>query len=297
VPPARPQIRRGDEKACCQRQQRDETRHVSNNGTGNADRNKRDPSTTRNRSSRLPSVTPIKPGHRALRARTSGTADRSECYTVAVSVSVTFLQDDEAGDVAADTRGVVCRVAAAAEHVARPLLAPLPDRIDLFVKQGHVSVPGTGIAAWTRPGNILLSIDVADARGVVGVVEADVLSGLVHEFHHLARFASCREEPSLVGSAVVEGLGTVFEREVTGRMPPWGTYDSSTIDGWIAELRAQPPDVDTAPWLFVHPDGRRWIAYRAGTRLVERACEAMDATAGDLVTVSATDIVEAALNA
>jgi uncharacterized protein YjaZ len=43
--------------------------------------------------------------------------------------------------------------------------------------------------------------------------------------------------------------------------------------------------------MFQHPDGRRWIGYRAGTLIVDRAIAASGASSAALVRVPTADIL------
>ena len=44
-------------------------------------------------------------------------------------------------------------------------------------------------------------------------------------------------------------------------------------------------------WMFQHPDGRRWIGYRAGTYLVDQAMEISGMTTIDLLQVSTEQVL------
>lgn len=46
--------------------------------------------------------------------------------------------------------------------------------------------------------------------------------------------------------------------------------------------------------MFRHPDGRRWIAYKVGTYLVDRAVRASGKTPAELVVTSTRELVELA---
>ena len=47
-------------------------------------------------------------------------------------------------------------------------------------------------------------------------------------------------------------------------------------------------------WMFRHPDGRRWIGYRAGTYIADRAIAASGLSAAQLVLVPTDEILEMA---
>ena len=61
------------------------------------------------------------------------------------------------------------------------------------------------------------------------------------------------------------------------------------VSGWVTDLLAL-PDLDPFTpagqaqrrnWMSRHPDGRRWIGYRAGTYLVDCASRKSDVTDAD----------------
>ncbi len=210
-----------------------------------------------------------------------------------VSVRVVAAEDGTA-DQMPGVMTAMMSVLDAAEHPIRRKLPALPADIVVYVTTGSSVVPGTGLAAWTRAENILISLNPEDPRGVLAVVDQDVSSAFAHEAHHLTRLQGLDEEPSLIVSAVFEGLGTVFEREFSGRTPPWGDYDRRVIADWTSELLLLPESAATAEWLFSHPDGRRWIAYRVGTYIVDRACAETAATAASLVLAPTEAILTAA---
>ena len=118
---------------------------------------------------------------------------------------------------------------------------------------------------------------------------------LFHELHHCVRLIqipSYYTEDWYDGS-VFEGLATVFERQA-GWSPPFGEYPEDEIEAWAEELFVQPVDHRFQEWKFEHSDGRRWISYRVGTWVVERAVERSGRSAADLVWESTQKIVELA---
>jgi hypothetical protein len=92
---------------------------------------------------------------------------------------------------------------------------------------------------------------------------------------------------------VSEGLATAFERDAAGRRPRWGEY-SQEAAGWVAELLRLPLTAPYNEWMFLHPDGRRWIGYRAGTYIADRAIAASGLSAAQLVLVPTDEILKMA---
>jgi uncharacterized protein YjaZ len=98
---------------------------------------------------------------------------------------------------------------------------------------------------------------------------------------------------TFMDGVVAEGLATAFERDAAGRRPPWGRYPLE-VERWVEELRALPVTAHYPTWMFQHPDGRRWIGYRAGTYIADRAIIASGRSAADLVATSTADVLNAA---
>jgi uncharacterized protein YjaZ len=112
---------------------------------------------------------------------------------------------------------------------------------------------------------------------------------LLHEWYHLVREAKLPTR-SLADRAVSEGLATAFEREVGGRPTPWGAYPAE-VDAWTDEFLALPEDAPVRDWMHRHPDGRRWIGFKVGTRLADRARQRSGLSLTELATVPTTQIV------
>jgi hypothetical protein len=89
------------------------------------------------------------------------------------------------------------------------------------------------------------------------------------------------------------GLAVAFERDFGGRTYPWAEYPPN-VEEWVKELEALPSSVERNPWLFRHPDGRRWVGIRAGTYLADRAMGASGKSAAELVLTPTADVLRMA---
>jgi uncharacterized protein YjaZ len=119
---------------------------------------------------------------------------------------------------------------------------------------------------------------------------------VLHELHHLVRdavFPRATPQTSLLDVAVTEGLAAAFERDFAGVSPPWGQYGPEAA-AWVDELQHLPPGTPRADWIGRHPDGRRWIALRAGTYLVDRVMRATGSTPAELVTMPTQEVLRLA---
>lgn len=142
------------------------------------------------------------------------------------------------------------------------------------------------------------TIDPTTFGGVGPIASANLRATLFHECHHLVRLWVGGEKirsGSVMDAVVAEGMATAFERDFTGRVPLWSVYPVD-VAGWVSELLALPKSElrFRDRWMYQHPDGRRWIAYRAGTYVVDRARAASHRSAADLVLVPTDAILKLA---
>lgn len=210
-------------------------------------------------------------------------------------VKVRFHDDDIYTFSAAERQHIegiaVATGAAVRAHI------PLADAAPLTVAASHDVLP-TGDNAFTDPAGIMWWW-VDPRRDIEAVAASHLSAALAHEAFHLTRFVQLPDEagnPSLINIAINEGLATAFARDLTGIHDPWTDYDAAQAAAWFRELQALPnlPAEELLHWKFRHPDGREWIAFRAGTWLVDR-CRAVDGrTAADLVHTPAGQILTAA---
>lgn len=93
-----------------------------------------------------------------------------------------------------------------------------------------------------------------------------------HEMTHATTFSHDPWQPSGMFGPVTEGLAVVFERDYAGAQPLWGRYtDDATMHDWYEEMKALPEsEHKDMRYFFDHPDGRRWIAYKTGTWMVDK---------------------------
>ncbi|ESA38931.1 hypothetical protein N836_29495 [Leptolyngbya sp. Heron Island J] len=181
------------------------------------------------------------------------------------------------------------------EVEVRKWLPQLPSRINLSIQTGLRVIPETGeTGANVGHTRIIWTVDATRPEGVVVIARSHLRPTLFHELHHVMRKQGKTKEMllqrSLMDFVISEGLATVFERDMAGRAAPWGKYPED-VTAWIDELLALPKDAPRQQWMFYHPDGRRWIGYKAGTYIVEQAMASSGLSAADLATVPTVEIL------
>lgn len=179
-------------------------------------------------------------------------------------------------------------------EVVRLLPTVKPDFL-LWVRLGADVIAETGeVGVSVAPGLIEWVVDPTAPGGIVEVARHRLRATLFHELHHQARGWVLRGGApgriTLVDAAIAEGLATVFARDEAGDRAPWADYPDE-VEEWVIDLRHQPETVNRRQWMYRHPDGRRWIAYKAGTYIVDQAIERSGSSAAALVHDSAEHIV------
>lgn len=209
------------------------------------------------------------------------------------TMSVEF-QDSAAHRFSASERRTIDEIADAAFSEVSELLPDLADEVTLVVSTGTFVIAETGeVGAATRPGEVSWTVDPSRDGGVEGVARLWLRATLFHELHHLARgytFESGGDVGGLMGSVVSEGLATAFQRDAAGAAVPWADYPPE-VRAWVDQLLALPIGASRQEWMFEHPDGRRWIGYRAGTYLADLATRASGRSAADLVRTPVSEIL------
>jgi hypothetical protein len=187
-------------------------------------------------------------------------------------------------------REAIEAVADRAAHDARALLPALSSELRLTVQTGVRVIPETGETAEAGvPSTVYWTVDPGHEGGVVAIVNAQLRATLFHEFYHLVR-ETAFTPVSLVDHAINEGLAAAFERDFGGARAPWGVYSPDVAD-WTREFLALPADAPRAQWMFKHPDGRRWIGFKVGAYLADRASRTSGLSVAELAQVPTERVI------
>ena len=192
---------------------------------------------------------------------------------------------------------VVQEIAIEAVDEVREWLPTLVDDLVLAVFADDRVIPETGEAgASVSPGRIEWHADPATPGGVISAARRELRFTLFHELHHQVRGWVMRggTPPSaFIDAPIAEGLASAFERDAAGRRAPWAEYPVE-VGAWVDELLALPLTANYAQWMFKHPDGRRWIGYRAGTYVADRARMVSGLSAAQLVATPTAAVLDLA---
>jgi hypothetical protein len=191
----------------------------------------------------------------------------------------------------------VGRIVDSTEPRIREVLPGLAQFLTLQVRATQRVIPETGTGGSSlSAGVITWSFDPGRPEGGAALAERWLASTLFHESHHQVRgwpIVGGGGPHSFVHAVVCEGLATAFERDQTGLTPLRGMYPPEAPE-WVKEIQELSTPYNFRHWMFSHPDGRRWIGYRAGTYIADQATRASGRTAADLVTVPTSEILEMA---
>lgn len=192
----------------------------------------------------------------------------------------------------ADQRTVEA-IARSSVEEARKFLPKLPAEVTIRVQPGHEVIAETGeTGSALQPDVVVWTVDPNHPGGVSVVAKSWLRPSLFHELHHLVRDAEFSRD-SMLDVAVTEGMATAFERDFAHASVPWGQYPPE-VRAWVDELRALPKDANRRAWVSRHPDGRRWVALKAGTYLVDRAVRASGKSAAELVSTPTDKVMQLA---
>lgn len=180
-------------------------------------------------------------------------------------------------------------------------LPDLPPAITLSCTLGTRVIPGLGFGASALDAQTIGLVVQPGPADTIADTIADTLAkhlrhALFHESHHLVRgwvrYGGAQRYPRVIDGVICEGLASAFERDAAGYAAPWCDYPAEAeVRVWVDELRALPRWAKRRHWMFQHPDGRRWIGYRAGTWIADRAMQASGRDAAQLVATPSAQIL------
>jgi hypothetical protein len=208
-----------------------------------------------------------------------------------------FLDTEDYKFFPEQARQAIHDVCDRAEREIRTVLPKLPRTIEVAAQTGSFVIPETGeVGSAVAPARVNWTVDPSRPGGIAAIAQSSLRHTLYHECHHLVRFARLRNPeaaPTLMDRVISEGLATAFERNFSGRRPPWGDYTEDVLV-WVVELLKVPESERWDQWMYQHPDGRRWIGYRAGTYIADRAILESGRSAAELVLTPNEEILKMA---
>jgi uncharacterized protein YjaZ len=179
----------------------------------------------------------------------------------------------------------------------REVLPYISSNVNVVVQVNHwESIPKVGGGGHTRNSElVLIFLDPDLPLGEEGLLDY-TKSTTWHELNHAARFNAVEwsTDSSFINYCIIEGLATVFERDYTGYNPPWGEYKESETKDWVKEIKGLGNNYVWSQYMFLHPDGRKWIGYKTGTYIVDQALKNSKKTISELTKLEYKEILKLA---
>lgn len=129
-----------------------------------------------------------------------------------------------------------------------------------------------------------------DDKGLKVILD-NIKPTVFHEMNHAARYNLSIFHVTFLDNCIMEGLATVFERDYGGSEPLYGKYPKKVND-WVQEIIDKNDMFRWEEYSFNHPDGRRWIAYKVGTYIIDEAIKNSDKTVIELTKLESADILK-----
>lgn len=140
---------------------------------------------------------------------------------------------------------------------------------------------------------IVMAFNPVVSEEVSQKILSNVRPTVFHEVNHATRFNLEYFYDDLLGSAVLEGLGTTFERDYAGSDPLYGKYPAE-VEDWLQDLIKHNTSKRWNDYKFKHPDGRRWIIYKVGVYIIDQAMEKSNKSLIELTRMECEEILRLA---
>lgn len=159
----------------------------------------------------------------------------------------------------------------------RELFPELTDHVSVQVGalDRDLSTVGGVTGRADAPGEVVIYMSSIYPGGILAAVESGLATTFSHELHHLVRGWTINNNqfgPGIHIAMVNEGLANVFSEELTGSRQEGNQPPAAEIaEEWAAEIMTLPINANYGEWMFMHPDGRMTVGYRAGTYIIRKA--------------------------
>ena len=150
------------------------------------------------------------------------------------------------------------------------------DLLNITFRWDHDVIPETGEAGFARGQDwVHMAIDPARRKDEVRrIITTITPSTIYHEMNHIARNLCFGSEKVLLDAIVSEGLATVFaEEQWLAFKAPWGQYNEKELKPFLKVLRREKENKKFSrdEWFFGRGNKPKWLGYKLGSYLIERA--------------------------
>ncbi len=167
--------------------------------------------------------------------------------------------------------------------------------INFFVQpRTYVLIEETGDNARTLNSEFIeLAFDPTRDKKGLEVILAGVRHAVFHEMHHAARYNIPLMHKTFLDNCILEGLATVFTRDYAQEDAGWAKYPDD-VQEWLQEIIDKNDMFYWQEYMFMHPDGRRWIGYKVGTYIIDEALKKSGKTVIELTQLECGEIMKLA---
>lgn len=192
-------------------------------------------------------------------------------------------------------------VVSAAYKKAAKLLPTLSKNVNIVIRPNKNNyIKETGDNGYTYDSElIIIEFSPTLPYGKEDLIK-NIENAVFHECNHAARYRWLYSqgvfEPTIIDAGIHEGLATVFAGKYANGISLWGKYeDDETMQGWLKELLQADKDGDSwRNWGFARNDGRKWVGYKTGTWIVDKAMQKSGKNILDLTCILSKDILRLA---
>jgi uncharacterized protein YjaZ len=209
------------------------------------------------------------------------------------NLQIAFIHDGYA--FTAEEQTYIEEIILRSEASVRDVLPNLTPHIKVSVHplDRDLSAVGGVTGHAESPDEVVIYLSTSFEGGMANAASTGLRPVLFHEFHHLVRGWTIRDNrfgPGIAVAAVNEGLANVFAEIYTDTAFP-GNAHPANADDWLREIFALPTDASYSEWMIEHPDGRQAVGYKAGSYLIRELLALTDLSILELSKLSVEQIL------
>lgn len=168
--------------------------------------------------------------------------------------------------------------------------------VDVVAYASTSVIPELGLGAYTEQAHLVRIWLDPGHPNLAECFNASFAGLLAHELHHLVRMRGPGYGETLREALVSEGLACQFEREVTGRLPIYGTELTPEVsEAWLTRIAPFLDGPFSANWMFGSAEEgiERSFGYRLGSSLVRDWLQKCGTTASQAAHTPCSSIARA----
>lgn len=208
--------------------------------------------------------------------------DRKDLFVRPVSLTIA-----NSGETLDAYVGITTDAFRAARQVVEQLLDV--EGIDvLVIDEPDMTIPQWGVGGYTYgPHTILVALDPA-----ANIDGRNIERTLVHEFNHAMRWRGPGCDGNLGQMLVSEGMAVLFEEEVFGDIPMFGSVSITTDEIAEALTALYETQFNQEKWFFGADGITLWFGYTYGYQLCRNYATSIGKRASQLIDVASREVLK-----